>query len=68
MKFSELNLSDITFGAYNRGISLSLPNGDPIQFQIPRVYAPFGLSGFPNKFGPTKFNIDANLKGWSEEV
>jgi hypothetical protein len=67
MRFADFNLSDITFGEYNRGIALSMPNGDPLQFQIPRVYAPFGLSGFPNKFGPTKYNIDASLRGWNEE-
>lgn len=38
MKFTEFDLSKITFGAYGgKGISLSLPNGDPLEFQIPRV-------------------------------
>jgi hypothetical protein len=41
MKFTEFKLSDITFGAYNgKGITLSLPNGDPLEFQIPRVRYP----------------------------
>lgn len=69
MKFTEFDLSNITFGSYSgKGITLSLPNGDPLQFQIPRVYAPFGLSGYPDKFGPPRFNIDASLRGWNEEV
>ncbi len=68
MKFTDFSLSDITFGDNNsKGIKLSLPNGDPIQIQIPRLYAPFGLSGFPDKFGPPRFNIDASLRGWKEE-
>jgi hypothetical protein len=68
MKFTEFNLHDVTFGEYSsKGISLSLPNGDPIHIQIPRLYAPFGLSGFPNQFGPTRYNIDASLRGWNEE-
>ncbi len=31
------------------------------------MYAPFGLSGFPNQFGPPRYNIDASLRGWNEE-
>jgi len=68
MRFVDFNpSSDLCFGEYSRGISLSDATGKPIQFQIPRVYSPFGLSGFPNKFGPVKYNIDASLRGWNEE-
>ncbi len=50
-----------------QGITVSLKNGDKVQFQMPRLYAPFGLSGFVNKFGPTKFNLDLTLRGWNHE-
>jgi hypothetical protein len=68
MKFTDFNpLSDLCFGEYDRGIPITGQDGKPIQFQIPRVYAPFGLSGFPNKFGPVKYNIDASLRGWNQD-
>jgi hypothetical protein len=68
MKFTDFNPSnDMVFGVYDRGIVLSGVDKKPIQIQIPRVYAPFGLSGFPNQFGPVKYNIDASLRGWNEE-
>jgi len=66
-RFADFDLSTITFGAYSRGINVSLPNGDPIQFQIPRLYAPFGVSGFQSQFGPTRYNLDGNMKGWDAE-
>ena len=68
MKFSDCNpSSDLCFGNYDRGIPITDPSGKPFQIQIPRVYAPFGLSGFPNKFGPVKYNIDASMRGWNED-
>jgi hypothetical protein len=59
--------TDLAFGDYDRGIPLFGPDRKPVQIQIPRVYAPFGLSGFPNKFGPVKYNIDASLRGWNQD-
>ena len=68
MKFTDFKPSDdMVFGEYDRGIPLFDVNHKAIQIQIPRVYAPFGLSGFPNQYGPTKYNIDASLRGWNEE-
>lgn len=64
MKFTEF--TKLSYGTYGRGIALTLPGGEPVRFQIPRLYAPFGLSGFPNKYGPTKYNIDLSMRGWNE--
>ena len=50
----------------NRKISLSTEDEKPIRFQIPRLYMPFGLSGFTPNVGPTKWNIDFSLKGHDE--
>lgn len=34
--------------------------------QIPRMYMPFGISGFTPEIGQTKWNIDFAMKGWDE--
>lgn len=65
MKFTEFNGPD--FGKYtNRKIILS-DNSETIRFQIPRLYMPFGLSGFTPDVGQKKWNIDFALKGWDED-
>ncbi len=66
MKFDQLNLDDIEFGDFKRGINLTV-KGEPIKLQLPRVSIPFGLSGFPSQYGPTKFSIDTSLRGWNDE-
>ena len=47
-----------------RKISLSTKEGNPIRFQMPRMYMPFGISGFTPAIGNTKWNIDFSLKGY----
>jgi hypothetical protein len=66
MKFDQLKLEDIEFGEFKRGINLTI-KGEPIQLQLPRLSVPFGLSGFPSQFGPTKYSIDTSLRGWNSE-
>ena len=62
MRFTTVTPDDIKFGDYNnRAIKV-----DPIQFQIPRMYMPFGVSGFAPPYGPTKYNVDFSMKGWNE--
>ncbi len=51
----------------NRKIVLSTNNGTPMRIQFPRLYMPFGVSGFTPEVGPTKYNIDLALKGYDEE-
>jgi hypothetical protein len=65
MKFTEFNEPD--FGEYaSRKIVLS-KDGKPARFQIPRLYMPFGISGFTPDVGQKKWNIDFSLKGWDED-
>ncbi len=66
MKFS----GDYTlvFSEYkNRKIDLSFPESEPARFQIPKLYMPFGLSGFQGDYGAKKWNVDFALKGLDEE-
>jgi hypothetical protein len=64
MKFSEVSVDALTFGPYERRkIDLT----GPTRFQIPKLYMPFGLSGFKGDYGPMKWNVDFALKGHLEE-
>lgn len=69
MRFSEFDLNtNFNIGEYNnRKIPLSTGDLKPIRFQIPRMYLPFGVSGFTPEVGPTKYNVDFSMKGWDEE-
>ena len=51
----------------NRKIVLSTKQGTPLRVQFPRMYMPFGVSGFTPEVGPTKYNIDFAVKGYDEE-
>ena len=51
----------------NRKIVLSTKEGAPVRIQFPRLYMPFGVSGFEPPVGPTKYNVDMALKGHDEE-
>lgn len=50
-----------------RKISLSTKDGKPMRIQTPRLYMPFGISGFTPAVGATKWNIDFSMKGYDEE-
>lgn len=50
-----------------RKISLSTKDGKPARLQTPRLYMPFGISGFTPAVGATKWNIDFSMKGHDEE-
>ena len=70
MRFVELNpVDDLEFGDFNNkkiGICMSASKKPP-RFQIPRMYMPFGVSGFTPAYGPTKYNVDFSMKGWDED-
>jgi hypothetical protein len=51
----------------NRKIVLTTKQGTPLRIQFPRMYMPFGVSGFTPEVGPTKYNIDFAIKGYDEE-
>ena len=70
MKFTDFDPShDLEFSEYShRKISLSNKvSNKPIRFQIPRMYMPFGISGFTPEVGPTKWNVDFSMKGYDED-
>jgi len=51
----------------NRKIVITTKQGTPLRVQFPRMYMPFGVSGFTPEVGPTKYNIDFAIKGYDEE-
>jgi len=51
----------------NRKIVLSTKEGTPMRIQFPRLYMPFGVSGFTPEVGATKYNIDFAMKGYDED-
>lgn len=50
-----------------RKISLCTKDGKPLRIQTPRMYMPFGISGYTPVVGATKWNIDFSMKGHDEE-
>jgi len=65
MKFTEFLGPE--FGDYaSRKIVLS-KDDKPIRFQIPKLYMPFGISGFTPDYGATKWNIDFSIKNWDQD-
>ena len=51
----------------NRKIVISTKQGTPLRVQCPRMYMPFGVSGFTPEVGQTKYNIDFAIKGYDED-
>ena len=50
-----------------RKISLCTKEGKPLRIQFPRMYMPFGISGFTPEVGPTKWSLDFAMKGYDED-
>src|SRR6056300_174290 len=50
-----------------RKISLCTKEGKPLRVQFPRMYIPFGISGFTPEVGPTKWSLDFAMKGYDED-
>jgi len=50
-----------------RKISLCTKEGKPLRVQFPRMYMPFGISGFTPEVGPTKWSLDFAMKGYDED-
>jgi len=50
-----------------RKISLCTTDDKVMKIIFPRMYMPFGISGFTPEVGPTKYNIDFAMKGWDED-
>ena len=51
----------------NRKIVICTKQGTPLRVQLPRMYMPFGISGFVPEVGPTKYNVDFAIKGYDKE-
>lgn len=64
MKFSELSISENVniLPYYNKKISIVNKEEAPVRFQIPRMFIPFGVSGFVTGSGPTKWHVDFSVK------
>lgn len=61
-------IDNVEIGKFNnRKIVISTKEGTPLRIQFPRLYMPFGVSGFTPEVGPTKYNVDFALKGYDEE-
>ena len=61
-------LENIQINEYNnRKIVISTKQGTPFRVQLPRMYMPFGISGFVPEVGPTKYNVDFAIKGFDEK-
>lgn len=67
-KFQSL-LDNLEISEYkdNNKITLSTKDGKPMRIQTPRLYMPFGISGFTPAVGNIKWNIDFSMKGHDEE-
>lgn len=62
------NIENIQLNEYNnRKIVVSTKQGTPFRMQFPRMYMPFGVSGFTPEVGQTKYNIDFAIKGYEED-
>jgi hypothetical protein len=67
IKFDQI-VDDIKVADYNnRKIVLSTLSDGPIRFQIPKMYMPFGISGFTPEIGNKKWNIDFSMRGFDED-
>lgn len=41
---------------------------EPIKFQIPRLYLPFGISRYTPPIGQDRWTMDMNLTGWDKDT
>lgn len=41
---------------------------EPIRFQIPRLYLPFGISKYTPPVGQDRWTMDMNLTGWDKDT
>jgi len=61
-------LEDLDILEYDgRKISVCTVEGKPARIQMPRMYMPFGVSGFTPAVGNTKWNVDFSMKGYDED-
>ena len=51
----------------NKKITICDTDDKTFTFQIPRLYMPFGISGFAYQNRPITWNVELVLKGWDKE-
>jgi hypothetical protein len=51
----------------NKKIPICDSDDKALTFQIPRLYMPFGISGFVYAGRPAQWNVELALKGWDKE-
>jgi hypothetical protein len=51
----------------NKKIPICDTDDKTLTFQIPRLYMPFGISGFAYQGRPIQWNVELALKGWDKE-
>jgi hypothetical protein len=51
----------------NKSIPICDTDDKALKFQIPRLYMPFGISGFAYQNRPVTWNVEFVLKGWDKE-
>ena len=68
LELMDKTIENIQINEYNnRKIVISTKQGTPFRVQLPRMYMPFGVSGFTPEVGQTKYNIDFAVKGYDED-
>jgi hypothetical protein len=61
-------ISNFEIGTYtNKKIIINAKDKTPLRTHTPRMYMPFGISGFVPEVGQTKYNVEFSMKGWNEE-
>ena len=50
----------------DKKIAINTTEKTPVRMHTPRMYMPFGISGFVPEYGQTKWNVDFAMKGWNE--
>ena len=61
-------ISNFEIGTYtNKKIIINAKDKTPLITHTPRMYMPFGISGFVPEVGQTKYNVEFSMKGWNEE-
>lgn len=65
------DFKDLGFGNYkNKKIVLFNADSEDkkvVKFQIPKMYMPFGISGFEPQFGPIKYNAEFAMYKYDED-
>jgi len=68
MNYSDIDISELTIHPYSARDGMNITYGDrPLEFNVPRMYMPFGISGFENADGSSTWNINFSLKGYDED-